>query len=403
MALSRLGFRVEAICPPGHPLRHTRAVARCSTYPIVRPLAGLHQAIAAMRPALVVPCDDRAVHHLHALCGHRDDEIAALIVHSLGANPSFSIVESRFDLLQLAKEEGIRVPPTALLRSEADLDRWGESLPWVIKSGMSWNGAGVAIVHSRAEALRVFRAMRRPIGIGRAVKRLVINGDGFSLAPSLARMVPEIIVQRCIAGQPTSTTMACWQGRLLAQLSVRALATQGPTGASTHIEVIDHPEMASAAATLAERLQLSGFHGLDFMLDEDGAAWLIEFNPRATQVCHLAGPEGVSLAEALVTGHDRRIEVMPTGSRIAFFPQAWRGDPASPLLRGASHDVPWEEPELVRDLMERPWPNRGLLARAWQHLFDPKAAARDYSAGAAPVAAHASQPTDAKPERRQPA
>ena len=393
MALKNLGLRVEAICPPGHPLHHTRAVSHCHRYGFLRSLVALRQALQASRPAFIVPCDDRAVDHLHRLHdAEPSGEIRTLITNSLGAPTGFRTVESRHELLRVAAAEGIRVPPWARLRSEADLDCWREPLPWVIKCGMSWGGAGVRIVYNRAEAMRAFRAMARPIGVGRAVKRTLINGDGFSLAPALARSAPEVIVQRYIAGEPASTTMACWQGKMLSQLSVRALGTQGPTGASTIIEVIEQADMTSAASLLAARLQLSGFHGLDFIRDSSGAAWLIEFNPRATQVCHVAIGDGVSLAEAFVAARTGGREIgphaAPIGSTIAFFPQAWRSDPGSPLLATASHDVPWEEPDLVNDLMAPPWPNRGLVARLWQGVFESRVG-KDYWAGAAPVATDA--------------
>jgi hypothetical protein len=390
MVLRRLGFRVEAICPRGHPLRHTSAVARCIRYPFVRPLAGLRDAIGAAEPAFIVPCDDRAVHHLHRLhdvdpCGR----LAGTIADSLGASTNFGLLESRQDLLDAAIAEGIRVPHSMRLRCEADLDLWREPFPWVIKRSMSWGGAGVRIVQSRAEAVHAFRTLARPISLGRALKRLVVNGDGYWLAPSLARSVPELTVQRFIAGKPASTTMACKDGEVLAQIGVRALGTQGPTGASTVVRVIDRPDMAESACRLAARLHLSGLHGLDFILDAQDNAWLIELNPRATQTCHLSIDGGVSLAEALAVAysgaHLRDVRATPVGTTVAFFPQAWRSDPRNPLLQSATHDVPWEEPDLVEALMAPPWPNQGLLARAWQRLFDANAG-RDSWAGAVPVA-----------------
>jgi hypothetical protein len=397
MAFRNLGLRVHAICPPGHPLHHTRAVSQCFRYSYLHPVGVLRNAIKTTRPAFIVPCDDRAVDHLHMLHDADPDAgIRALITNSLGSTTGFHTLESRHQLLGVAAAEGIRVPAWALVRSEADLDQWHEPLPWVIKCGMSWGGAGVRIVYNRAEAKRAFRTMARPVGIGRAMKRVLINGDGFSLAPSLARRVPEVIIQRFIDGEPASTTMACWQGTMVSQLSVRALSTQGATGASTVIEVIEQNDMTAAASGLAARLGLSGFHGLDFVRDSSGAAWLIEFNPRATQVCHLAIGDGMSLAEAFmaVRNGGRKVgsRVAPIGSTIALFPQAWRSDPRSPLLATASHDVPWEEPDLVSDLMAPPWPNRGLIPRLWQEIFESKIG-KDYWAGAAPVATNADKRT----------
>ena len=46
-------------------------------------------------------------------------------------------------------------------------------------------------------------------------------------------------------------------------------------------------------------------------------------------------------------------ELQPTRERkpndeIALFPQEWRRNPLSPFLRGSAHDLPHEEPELMR-------------------------------------------------------
>ncbi len=39
---------------------------------------------------------------------------------------------------------------------------------------------------------------------------------------------------------------------------------------------------------------------------------------------------------------------------IAFFPQEWLRDPASPFLRSGHHDVPWEESEFIRECVRGP-------------------------------------------------
>jgi hypothetical protein len=40
---------------------------------------------------------------------------------------------------------------------------------------------------------------------------------------------------------------------------------------------------------------------------------------------------------------------------ITLFPQEWMRDPASPFLTSGYHDVPWEEPELLRACVRKPW------------------------------------------------
>jgi hypothetical protein len=59
---------------------------------------------------------------------------------------------------------------------------------------------------------------------------------------------------------------------------------------------------------------------------------------------------------------------------IAFFPQALAWNPGNPHLESSSHDVPWAEPRLVRELLREPWPDRRWLARAY-HRVRPRRAA----------------------------
>jgi hypothetical protein len=39
---------------------------------------------------------------------------------------------------------------------------------------------------------------------------------------------------------------------------------------------------------------------------------------------------------------------MTDKDEIAIFPREWLRDPASPWLKSAYHDVPWDDPEVVR-------------------------------------------------------
>jgi hypothetical protein len=111
--------------------------------------------------------------------------------------------------------------------------------------------------------------------------------------------------------------------------------------------------MTAATAKLARRLNLSGLYGFDFMLEAGGRnAYIIEINPRSTQVGHLALGAGRDIPAALfsaVSGQTVRVAPSVTEKdTIALFPQEWIRDSKSAYLRSAYHDVPWEEPELVR-------------------------------------------------------
>jgi hypothetical protein len=132
--------------------------------------------------------------------------------------------------------------------------------------------------------------------------------------------------------------------------------------------------MAGAAENIARRFKLSGLHGLDFMLEaQTGTAHLIEINPRTTQVGHLALGLERDLPAALyaaLTGKDVQPSPKVTeNDTIALFPQEWARDPKSESLQSAYHDVPWEEPELIRSCVRKgkqnAWPSRSGLAAAF--------------------------------------
>jgi hypothetical protein len=99
-------------------------------------------------------------------------------------------------------------------------------------------------------------------------------------------------------------------------------------------------------------------HGFDFMLeDSTGNAYLIEINPRTTQVGHLTLGPGRDLPAALyaaVTGETAQPATKLTEKEIiVLFPGEWTRNPESTFLRSGYHDVPWEEPNLVRTGLEK--------------------------------------------------
>ena len=94
--LAAAGFRVSALCTPEDPLAATRHLHRhfplADTRSARHVAARLARALAATRPVLVIPCDERAVACLQALVrrgprGDLDAGIIAPLVASLCAPP----------------------------------------------------------------------------------------------------------------------------------------------------------------------------------------------------------------------------------------------------------------------------------------------------------------------------
>ena len=301
LGLAQAGCDVFAVCPAQHPLLTIRGIRKPFPYRGLRPLESLTAAIEASKPQLVIPFDDRATAHLHELyerareAGPGGREMVALIERSLGSPESYAIVSSRSAFLDAARQEGLRVPDTWPVGTVRDFESWqaGHPLPWVLKADGTFGGSGVQVVKTSEDAQRSFLDMTRMFRAGRALKRLCVNRDSFWLRPWWKRSKPGIVVQSFVHGRPANCAVVCWKGRILAGIGVDVVSAEGPTGPASVVRVVDNAEMMFCAERIARRLGLSGFFGLDFML-EDGsdAAYLIEMNPRCTPLCHLQSGAG---------------------------------------------------------------------------------------------------------------
>jgi hypothetical protein len=381
ISLVRHGCVVEALCPPGHPLRYVSGVSRYYRYRRVASLNALRRAIVAAHPEIVIPCDDSVVWQLHQLY-REEPELRALIARSLGSAEHFEVTASRQQLQQVARALHIRVPRTERAKTHDDLRQWFEHPEdaVVMKQDGTWGGNGVQVLRSFTEAAVQLTTMLRPVPLSIAWKRAVINHDPSALWSYRNLKEPVVTLQQFIHGRPATLMMACWQGTVLATVTAEVLWSQGATGAAVVVRLIDQPEMAQAACRLAKKLELSGFHGLDFMLEaETGAAYLIELNPRSTQLGHLPMAGGCDLAGVLSqklgassppAAEQRR--GLREGETIAFFPKALLWNPKSRYLREGYHDAPWEEPALLQELLKESWPNRQWPARLYHWLRPPR-------------------------------
>jgi hypothetical protein len=379
ISLAQSGCEVFAVCPaPSHALMKTRAVQKTFRYSALRPLESLEAAINSVDPDVVVPACDRSVEHLHELYqdakarGPAGSKLATLIERSLGTPESHAIVSSRYSLLELARKEGIHVPRTSLISSSEDLEAWGqkESLPWVTKADGTWGGSGVRVIRSADDAGRSLKELEKISRLTRAIKRTLVNRDAFLFRSWWKRSKRKVIAQSYVHGRPANCTVVAWKGRVLAAILVEVVCSEGLTGPASVVRVVENVQMKAAAERLALRLGLSGFFGLDFMIEErTGDAYLIEMNPRVTPPCHIRLGKGRNLAGALRAqfAHQSIPEDAPVteASMIAYFPRSSKGN--KEVMQNCYQDVPENEPELVQELLN-PFPDRTLLFRLVQWL-----------------------------------
>ena len=379
MSLIRHGCRLSALCPRGHPLSHIGGLERVLHYQGTQSLSCLSRALRDLEPEFVIPCDDGVVAQLHALHA-RDPSTRPLIERSLGDPQSFPATTNRYRLLEIAAELGILVPETRRAGNTGDLVSWHQQVApaAVLKIDGECGGNGVRMCSSLAESLSAWQELTARPSLATAWKRLIINRDPLALGAQGNGKPIEVTIQRLIRGRPANSMFACRNGELLSLVSVAVLASDGPTGAATVIQRIDHPAMEDAAKLLASRLRLTGFYGLDFMMDSASEnPYLIEMNPRCTQLGHFRFGTRPSLAGAFMASlrgesPSARGDALPLDT-VALFPQALNA------LNGESRsafqsylDVPWDEPRLTQELQKQPWPERRWLSRLY-HAVKPLA------------------------------
>ena len=363
MALSQAGCTLVAVCPPTNPLRSIRAFSEVYPHNGTMPLRSLNAAMRASQPDLIVPCDDLTtvyLHRLHATFCSSSDSYAPcgreLIERSIGNPSHYTCIESRSAVMAIAREEGIPTPDTAPISTEDEIRDWisQHQLPAVLKADGTTGGDGVRVVSTPDEAIRAFQVLNAPLGTALVLKRVVFNEDLDLLVPWLRHRKRTVSVQSFVYGRDATIAFACWQGNIIASISLEVLQTSYPRGPSAVVRVLDDEAMLGMAQKLAKRLRLSGICGLDFMIQAASKApYLMEVNPRATHTCHLALGRSHDIPGAIysaLSGEPAREVTDPIASKtIVLFPNAWQLALDIQVLRTAYHDVPWEEAALVRE------------------------------------------------------
>ncbi|MBI0539063.1 ATP-grasp domain-containing protein [Roseomonas sp. KE2513] len=354
MALRRAGFHVEGASPPRAYLGRSAAPMvwhRLRTWRLLPDLAG---AIRAARPDRLVPCDDVAAELVVAL--HADPFMRGLVEASLGDPAGYPVALSKGAQMALAERMGLPIPPTLHLadRRAFDAALAAGPLPQVLKVDGGFGGEGVAVLRDTRSADAAWTRLTSPPSLLAAAKRAAHERSPRALVARRAWRPSTPHLQEFAQGRPANRAVLCERGQVVAGLSVVAVHTTGENGPTSTVRVVDSPVMAATAEAFVARLGLSGFYGFDFVLASDGQALMLEMNPRATPICHLAraGEHGLAAAMLGVVGRAAPPVSLPApGDTIALFPNEYGRDPASPHLQGW-HDVPWDDLPLLRAALD---------------------------------------------------
>lgn len=300
-AMIESGFEVSACRPGGHTLGKIDGVAGSYRLNRLSRSRSVLRAIAAARPDIILPDDERALkvlRRLYARIRHSDPATAAILARSLGNVDDWASITSRTGLAHAALSIGIAAPKSEVVATPADLCNWvnGHGFPVVLKTDGSWGGRGVAIARS-VPALRArWRRISSPPTFPKATKRLLVNIETDPIVAWAQRTRPVVNAQEYVPGREAMATVACLDGEVLGVVCLAVVQASEARGPAAVVRTIDHPGMADAARRLVAEFGLNGFCGFDFILDEDGEAWLIEMNPRVTPTSYLL-VDGSSLTE----------------------------------------------------------------------------------------------------------
>lgn len=374
-ALQDAGFEVGVACRAGAFLAHTRFRDRFFPLPDKihgeKILARIETIVREWPPDLLVPTDDCTAGFLagvhEAITKNGDSgNLAELLKRSLGNPPAVREALSKRQTLETARRLGVRVPASQTVSSRSEALAFGgrHGFPIVLKRSSGFAGSGVFICRNEADIARAFRILRWDETIlGRAFSAFA-RLCGWRMESRWLPVDQSITASRFIAGKCAMSLTAAFEGRMLAALTAEKVESLlDDKGPSSVVRFVRNEEMRRASQTLLQHWKLTGLIGFDFMLDAQGQAWLIECNPRPTPLAHLGARAGEDLCRALrnhLAGEPPLPPATaPPGLIVAHFPaESWR-DQRSPYLTSAFHDVPADDPELLKCLRQtkppKPW------------------------------------------------
>ena len=313
------------------------------------PLRSLSRAVERSGPDFVVAADDIAVGHLQALRGAGRSDFAELIERSLGPSASYDTIASRAQFIAAAQAAGADAPDCAEIATADDLERLVVDFgaPAFLKLDGTCGGEGVILAAKPTTrsppSPRCTASPPAPTSWRR--------GRPTSGRPASSRHQPPLIsIQKAVTGQEANCSAFAWQGEVLGVVSVVTLQTLHQFGIATEVRPVENRAMREAAVAIARELKLTGFFGLDFILQDDGdVAWVLELNPRPTPISHFALGPGRDLVAALISKVEGRPQAdrpirFHLGANVAMFPHLLRRISAEP---DQQDDWPVGQPQLV--------------------------------------------------------
>ncbi|MCM3161367.1 ATP-grasp domain-containing protein [Metabacillus litoralis] len=166
-----------------------------------------------------------------------------------------NLLHNKYEFIQLVKNLGFEVPRTALLSNHVNLDQFEDESALLKK------------VYSRFSESIIFLQ-----SVGQIPNHIKKGGSW--------------LVQEKIVGKQYCSYTIANDGKVLAHSTYKSEFTAG-LGATLSFKHESRPDIERFAQVVVEKLNFSGQISFDFIIHENGVAFPIECNPRATSGLHL--------------------------------------------------------------------------------------------------------------------
>ena len=146
--------------------------------------------------------------------------------------------------------------PARLQLPSPDLDAFVATHGWpvVLKRRIGWGGKGVRIISDRGHLLDAIE--------------------------SLGQTVNEYFVEAFVNGERVNYGAALVEGTVAQEACYATTRTDDPVGPSTQIRTIDDTEVLDVGRRIVLASQCDGLMNINFMQDEFGVCWPVDFNIR---------------------------------------------------------------------------------------------------------------------------
>lgn len=365
--LQRAGFEVAALCHRDSYLGSTKYLDRLFTYnqgqgqtSISRQFINIVQNWNA---EIIVAGDEKTVLFFHTMVQlsgggfHMPSRVLEIMNFSFGNLKWQLEATSKRLTLQRAIALGLKTPRLALPASLDDALKNAESFGWpvVLKKSTSFAGQGVTFCKDEQELAVTYRKYSEDCHHKGTLMSLLFQTGLFQGWTELYAD-KSFTINETICGQAAAVAVVAVNGRILGQSA--ALKTQchpDKKGPSSVMQMTNHPGMLETAKKMVQYWGATGFLGFDFVVDDNGIAYLIECNPRPNPLSYMGEQQsGCDLCQRWhqhLAGEKIPLPSVPSYEFVAHFPNEWRRDPCSAYLRDAYHDVPWDDPRLFCKLV----------------------------------------------------